>query len=58
MDNLQAAILNFRLKLKEIIKRRFNYNIYKNNLPKKVFSQLKKKMNLILIIHLENKQKK
>ena len=46
MDNLQASILNFRLKsLKKIIKqRRINFKIYLNNLNrKKIFFPLEKK---------------
>ncbi len=66
MDNLQAAILNFRLKkLKEIIKkRRFNYNIYKNNLPKNVFFPIEKRdefntyHTFVVQINKRNKLKK
>ena len=45
MDNLQAAILNFKLKnLNNVIKkRRSNYNIYKKYLSKKVFFPTEKK---------------
>ena len=45
MDNLQAAILNFQIKKtkRDNKKRRFNYNIYKNNLPKNVFFPIEKK---------------
>ena len=56
MDNLQAAILNFRLKnlTKVINKRRINAKFYINNLNKKFIQISKKKtnMNLIHIIHL------
>ncbi len=45
MDNLQAAILNFKLKnLNNVIfKRRNNYKIYKRLLSKKVFFPIEKK---------------
>ncbi len=45
MDNLQAAILNYKLKiLKKVIrKRRINFDIYKKNLPKKVYFPIETK---------------
>ena len=45
MDNLQAAFLNFKLKkLSEIInKRRNNYKLYRENLPKNIFFPIEKK---------------
>ncbi len=45
MDNLQAAILNFKLKkLNDIIKkRRKNFELYKDNLPKSIFFPIEKK---------------
>ena len=55
MDNLQAAVLNFRLKnLKKVIKkRRENVKIYSKFLSKNMSLFLKKKqMNLILTILL------
>ena len=54
MDNLQAAILNFKLsKLKNVIsKRRENYKIYKKYLSSNVFFPEEKQVNLTPIIHL------
>ena len=45
MDNLQAAILNFKLKSlnKVILQRRKNFEIYKKNLSDKVFFPAEKK---------------
>ena len=45
MDNLQAAILNFKLSSlnKVILQRRKNFQIYKNNLSNKIFFPLEKK---------------
>lgn len=55
MDNLQAAILNFRLKnLKNIIEKEEEMQVYILNTWIKIISTLQKKIirNLILITHL------
>jgi len=46
MDNLQAAILNFKLSSlnKIILQRRKNFQIYKDNLSNKIFFPLEKKI--------------
>ena len=54
MDVLQASILDYRLdKLDEVIKkRRANFRLYKKLLDRsKIFSLMKKSINLILITH-------
>ena len=54
MDNIQAAILNFRLKnLTQIIKqRRNNVNLYLDNLDRKKFFSKEKFDEFNIIIHL------
>ena len=63
MDNLQAAILNFKLKKLNniILKRRNNFKIYKNNLSKKVFFPIESRGEFntyhTFVIQVENRDK-
>ena len=63
MDNLQAAILNFKLKKLNnvIIKRRNNFQIYRQNLSKKVFFPVENKNEFnsyhTFVVQVENRDK-